>query len=115
MTKMIVFLLFTLPSMFGAPTGQATVTCTCPGITNLQKTGHTTSSISYSWDGYDGATQYKVYFYRSGDQYTSGYFYTSSTSYNFTSLPAGNYTFYFATVCGSESSGYVGVEDLILF
>jgi|CXWL01.1.fsa_nt_gi hypothetical protein len=112
MTKMIVFMMLFLPSMFGFSPASETATCDCSDITNLQETGQTSSSISYAWGGSLNATRYKLWYYRSEDQYTSGYFYTNSTAYTFTSLAAGHYTFYFVAECESEESNAIGVEDV---
>ena len=113
MTKMIVFMMLFLPSVFGFSPATETATCDCPDITNLQETGQTSSSISYSWGGSLSADRYKVWYYRSEDQYTSSYFYTNSTAYTFSSLAAGHYTFYFVAECGSEESNIIGVEDVL--
>lgn len=114
MTKIIVFLMLVLPSMFGSPAHPSDANaCSCPDVSNVHKTGYSLDSVTYSWDGSAGATQYRVNYYRSEDQYASEYFYTNSTSYNFTNLSAGHYTFYFTAICGGGPSGIVGIEDFV--
>jgi hypothetical protein len=113
MFKMFAFLFLFLPSVFGANPVTEPQPCTCPEISNLQKTGETSNSLSYAWSsGYMGA-QYKVWYHRAEDGYTSGFFYTYNLSYNFTGLSAGHYTFYFQSLCGNETSSYIGIEDTV--
>ncbi|MEZ4961425.1 MAG: fibronectin type III domain-containing protein [Saprospiraceae bacterium] len=112
MLKTLVFLWLALPFLPGLTSGPPAVTCDCPDIADLQKTGQTSNSITFEWSPVDGATTYKVRYYRQDDQYTSSFQYTGQTSLSFTNLPEGTYTFYFMAVCGSGESGIV-VEDLI--
>lgn len=86
--------------------------CTCPEVTNLHKTSETSTSKSYGWNG--SGSEYKVWYYRSEDSYTSSVSTAYSTSYTFSGLTAGHYTFYVQTVCGAEASGFIGVEDVVL-
>jgi hypothetical protein len=87
--------------------------CDCPGVTNLQKTWQTATSVTYGWDPASGGVQYKVWYTRQEGGYSSGYFYTGSPSYQFTGLSAGHYTFYFQTLCEGETSGYIGAELIV--
>ncbi len=112
MFKLLAFSFFLIPSIFGFTPLTNSSICTCPGISNLQKTGQSSSSFTYTWSN-SNATQYKVWYTRQEDGYTSGFFYTTNPSFNFTGLSNGHYTFYFQTVCGGESSGYIGIEDTI--
>lgn len=111
MFKSIVFLLAFLPSVFGFTASNEPTSCDCPSVTNLQKTGGSSSSFSFAWTGVDAADQYRVWYHRQENQFTSGYFYTSETSFNFTDLDAGHYTFYVMAECGSEGSNIIGIED----
>lgn len=113
MFKMFVFLsLFNLSAFDFGPATE-TASSECPGVTNLQKTGQTSNSIAYSWSSAYNGAQYAVWYVRREDGYSSGLFYTSSTSYNFAGLSPGHYTFYFQTQCGEEMSGFIGIEDTI--
>ncbi|MCB0522538.1 MAG: fibronectin type III domain-containing protein [Lewinellaceae bacterium] len=111
MLKTIVFLMGLWPLLPGFPTQPATPDCDCPPIANLQKTGETSSSISFTWEGPDAATGYKVWYVRG--QSASGYSYPSGTSWEFAGLPPGEYTFYFTAVCGGSESSFIGIEDII--
>lgn len=113
MTKMVVFMMLFLPSMFAFMPAADLATCSCATVSNVQKTGQTSNSISYAWDGSQGATQYKVWFTRQEDQYTSSYFYTLTPSFTFTNLSAGHYTFNIVAECGGEASNIVGLEDFV--
>ena len=117
MFKLFAFLILLIPSGIGSvpaikPAVEAP-TLTCPGISNLQKTGQTSASISYAWSNAYFGAQYKVWYVRQEDGYTSGYFYSYSPAYTFSGLSAGHYTFYFQALCEGEVSNYVGIEDTI--
>ncbi len=113
MFKLLVFLsLFQLSALdFGASAKPAPITC--PNVTDLQKTGQTSNTITYAWSNAYSGAQYRVWYTRQADGYTSSFQYTYSLSHTFTGLSAGHYTFYFQTLCGEESSNYIGVEDVI--
>lgn len=98
------------PSGFSArPTPQ--VTCPAPDVT---VTDRSSSSVSFAWDAVTEATVYKVWYYRSEDNYTSSETYTGSTAISYSNLPAGTYTFYICAVCtGGTSPAYI-VEDLLM-
>ncbi|MDO8365500.1 MAG: hypothetical protein Q7T20_01800 [Saprospiraceae bacterium] len=115
MYKLLVFLALFLPSISGfASSSEPAAPCSCPNVTDVQETGQTSSSISYSWNnGYSGA-QFKLWYTRQEDSYTSGFFYTNNLSYNFTGLSAGHYTFFFQALCEEETSGIIGIEDTII-
>jgi hypothetical protein len=111
MFKVLLFLgFFISPAFRPAP---APAPCTCPTVSNLQTTVRTASSLAFTWDGSGSGAQYKVWYVRHADSHFSGYFYPSGASYHFTGLSAGSYTFYFQTLCGEETSEYIGVEDTI--
>ncbi len=83
-------------------------------LENLQRTGPSQGSVYYSWSAVSGATAYKVFYVRTSDGYTSSVYTTSSTSIYFTGLPAGNYKFYFAPVCGDDPLEYVTDDAIII-
>ncbi|MFN0214595.1 MAG: hypothetical protein ACKVT2_10105 [Saprospiraceae bacterium] len=111
MLHLLAFLLFLFPSNHIIEPTNETALLTCPEVSGLQKTGETTNSISYTWN--DDGAEYKLWYTRAEDNYTSSFFYAYSTNYSFTGLSAGSYTFYFQALCGAETSGYIGVEDII--
>jgi len=113
MLKILIFLLLLLPLTFGFSSREVSGSCNCPSVSNVQKTGQTSTSISFSWNGPQGATGYNVWYDSQTDQNSSAYYYSTSASYEFTNLTPGNYTFYFEVICGEVSSGWVGVEDVV--
>lgn len=113
MLKLIAFLMLLLPNTQASIPTDASPVCTCPVVANLEKTGETSNSISYSWDNVYSGAQYRVWYTRAADNYTSDFSYTYNNSFTFNGLSAGSYTFYFQTICGEESSSYIGVEDII--
>ncbi|MBI1226861.1 MAG: hypothetical protein GC192_16635 [Bacteroidetes bacterium] len=102
-----------LPLALGFQGYTASMDCNCPAVTNVQKTGKTADSFSFSWNISSTATQSKVWYSRREDSFTSSGDFTATTSHTFGALPAGTYTFYVAAVCGAELSDFVGVEDVI--
>ena len=109
---MLVFLLFLMPITFGFSPVREVATCTCPTVSNAHKTGQGSGSITFAWNDSE-ATQYKLWYFREGNDNPSSPVYTTGTSYSYSNLAAGNYTFYFVTVCGGEESGWIGVEDIV--
>ena len=110
---LIVLSLFAWPAPATTDTPEA-APCDCPSATNLHKTGQTSSSYTMAWDSDYAGAQFRVWYVRQADQVSSGYFYTYNASYTFTSLSAGTYTTYVQTLCGSESSGFIGAEDIVI-
>jgi len=86
---------------------------TCPAP-QVFLTGQSAGSASFSWNAVSGASEYVVYYVRQGDFYTSAQTHTHNTSITYSGLPSGTYKFYFATVCGSEQSGIIIIEDLVI-
>lgn len=86
---------------------------TCPTPT-VSVTAQGSNDVSFSWNAVSGAVGYRVWYTRREDNFTSSVANTGNTSISFSSLPAGTYDFYFATVCGSGVSGYVVVDDLVM-
>ncbi len=112
MFKSFFVLLFFLPFSLGISSNMETTVSTCPEVTNVQRTGQTTSSISYSWNAASGATGYKVWFEKA-DGTVGGTTTVQGTSHTFANLTAGSYTFYFQSICPSGSSGFIGIEDIL--
>lgn len=108
MLKMLVFLLYLLPSNI-----QPGEVCNCPQVSNLQTIGKTNSSYSISWSGNSFASGYTAKYVRQEDGYESPEFSASSGSFTFSNLPAGRYTFQVAAVCNGEKSSFIGIEDII--
>ena len=111
MFHLLAFLLLLLPSNHGIVPTTEVIPFTCPDVSGLQKTSETSSSISYAWS--NAGAQYKLWYTREEDAFTSSFIYTYNTSYSFAGLSAGHYTFYFQALCGAETSGYIGDEDII--
>lgn len=84
----------------------------CPAP-NPGVTVQSTNSISFSWDAVSGASGYKVWYYRAGDNYTHPECTTGSTGITFSGLPSGNYQFYFATDCSGGLSDYIIIDILM--
>lgn len=113
MLKTILFLTLFQLSAASFVTAVQTAPCNCPSATNLHKTGSTSTTYSCAWDAADNsALEYKVWYVRSEDNYSSGTFTTTSKSYTFTGLTSGHYTFYVQVVCNGGTSEYVGIEDV---
>jgi hypothetical protein len=87
--------------------------CACPEVANVQKTWSSSGSLAYTWTGSGQATQYKLWYYHQETGQTSTPVYTTATSHTFSSLAAGHYTLYFVAICGSEPSGFIGIEDMV--
>ncbi len=98
-------------SGFSAAPGNGDSGCSSPTVT---KTGQTSNSVSFSWGTVEGATAYKAWYFRRGDNYTSQVVTTGGNSISFSSLPAGTYVFYFSTVCGGETSQAIITDDLLM-
>ena len=91
----------------------STLTCTAPQ--NVATTLNSGGDISFDWDDCTGScTEYKVKYVRQGDQYTSSEYTTSVSSFSFTGLTTGTYDFYFYTVCGTQVSPFITIEENIL-
>lgn len=110
--KVLVLALFLLPGVSGFSAPEVPQPLSCP-IQGLTKTGQSEGSVAFSWGSVPSATEYRVYYVRTSDNYTSGVFTTGSTSISFNDLPAGTYRFYFAAVCGQESLDWI-IDDVIM-
>lgn len=90
----------------------AIFTCSAP---SPSRTGQSHGANTYAWSAVSGATQYAMFYVRKSDGFTSSVTYTTATSHTFSGLTAGNYAFYFATVCdGAALSDYIIVDDMVI-
>lgn len=112
--KKIILLIFIILSL-GFTNSHSERGCGCLPVTNFQKSGESSGSISLTWSSSQGATGYKIWYTRLEDQYASNYFYPSGTTFSLTALPTGHYIFYLTALCAETSSEWVGVEDVIQF
>ncbi|MFQ5448210.1 MAG: fibronectin type III domain-containing protein, partial [Saprospiraceae bacterium] len=103
-------LLLSLSLSFGFSNAREQGVSNCEPVSGLVQTAHTSSSITYSWNGTADAEGYRVWYTRQGDLYTSPRYYTTNTSYTFSNLTPGVYTFYFETDCGGASQAII-IED----
>ncbi|MBK8567192.1 MAG: hypothetical protein IPN76_28675 [Saprospiraceae bacterium] len=115
MIKILAFVFACLPSAMNLPTTTVVTDCSCPSISNLQKTFQSSGSVAFNWSAASGATQYKLWYVRESDGFTSSYSYTTNTSFNYSGLAVGQYDFYFQTVCNGEGSSFTGWEDTVIF
>jgi hypothetical protein len=114
MKKYFFLLMFALPAAFGfTPSTQPAQDLACSAPTNAHKTFSASGAITFAWDAMSGAVEYKLYYVKQGGS-PSSYFYTTNTNYAFTGLAAGNYSFYFATVCDGGVSSFIVIEDHIM-
>lgn len=89
-------------------------TCDCGVPTNVQKTGQTGNSVSFSWSAVSGASSYDVWYLRVADNYTSAHTTVTSTAATIGGLSAGRYVFYFSTNCGDVPSDIIILEDVVI-
>ena len=87
----------------------------CPTPEHVVLTGKTSSSVSLTWDGVDGATGYALKFVRHSDDFESSTKIIGGTSYTFSGLQEGVYDFYIVTRCGGGvgSEAFVLTEDVV--
>lgn len=107
----ILFSLAVLPLQAFHPAPPAMVavaTCTPP---SPSVTSQSSGSVSFAWGGVLGASGYRVWYHRREDNYTSSQVPTTNTYISFSSLPAGTYTFYFVTDCGSNDLSQPAIID----
>lgn len=114
MKKALLFCLFALTLSFSfANSISDFIACDQP--VNLVKTGNASGSIAFSWSGMDTCDGYEVQYERLSDGYTSAWQYTSNSAFTFSGLASGTYKFRFRSVCGSQVSSFIVVEDQIWF
>ena len=116
MKKMLILVALLTPFLFAFTTMDKVETLvTCDDPENVAETAHTVTDISFSWDTCNcDETSYKVYYWKKGEASPGPDNFTTNTSYPFTGLSTGTYNFYFQTICGSETSGFVIIEDIIM-
>lgn len=112
MLKMIILCLFFTPNSIAQKSLQFYFN-NCPAVTNFQKTGQSSGAISFAWNGNSSATGYILVYTRQEDSYSSTEFFTTNSTYSFSNLPSGHYTFYVAAVYVEGRSSFIGVEDII--
>ncbi|HLP92741.1 MAG TPA: hypothetical protein VK168_01850 [Saprospiraceae bacterium] len=81
-------------------------------IENLQHTAGQ-GSVTYNWNAVSGANNYKTYYVRLSDGYTSETFTVYSNYKPFYGLTSGAYRFYFAADCGSGTLEYIADEVIL--
>jgi hypothetical protein len=99
-------------SAFSANPGA--IACTCDPPFDLSIAGISSNDVSFSWSSNEQGASYKVWYYREEDNFTSTERITGNLHIEYTGLPAGTYTFYFATVCEGGTSQSIIVDDLIM-
>ncbi|MEZ4933111.1 MAG: fibronectin type III domain-containing protein [Saprospiraceae bacterium] len=109
----ILFLLMAWLPLADQNISQQEATCTCSSVTNLYKSGQTDNSYTISWNSQTEANGYNLFYTRQEGGFTSAVYSTTSPTHTFYGLPNGHYDFFVSAVCGTESSGFVGVEDII--
>ena len=112
MKSSITFVLSICFSFFIATTSTSLLECGPPQ--NVSTTVINAGNISFDWDDCtDGCSEYLVHYTREEDGYVSSEYSTGISAFAFTNLPAGNYDFYFTTVCESGRSAAIIVEEII--
>ncbi|MBK8562512.1 MAG: fibronectin type III domain-containing protein [Saprospiraceae bacterium] len=112
MLKTVVLWLLLQPLTFFCPDGsQGAATFGCPAASGISVTSKTSASLTVAW--YGTAGQYKVQCVRQSDGFVVSTVLTTDKAFCFEGLAPGSYTFYVAAVCGDETSGFIGIEDLI--
>ncbi|MBI1228019.1 MAG: hypothetical protein GC192_22495 [Bacteroidetes bacterium] len=112
MKKSMFFFAFLLTANFMFSKSQSEILTECSAPSNLTVVSQTSSSVSFDWDDCGcGETSYKVYYVKAGQ--ASSPVTTPTSDITFSSLSSGTYTFYFATICGEDSSSII-VEEIII-
>lgn len=110
--KIMLFLFFLLPASGSeaAIIGDPVTVCPAP---SPNKTQQSISSVSFSWAPVSDGASYQIFWVRAADNQSSAVQSVSNTSITFSGLAPGNYSFYFATNCGTASSSYVIIDEII--
>lgn len=87
------------------------VTCPAPEVSIAEQAA---ASVTFTWNAVSGATQYRIWYVRREDNYTSSVITTGGTSVTFSNLPPGTYDFYFQTSCGGEGNSAIITQDIIM-
>lgn len=88
--------------------------CMGPAPANLEIASQSSGAVSFTWDGVGNPDGFKIWYYRSEDNYTSAPVFTENEFISFSSLPSGTYDFFFVAIHGEEVSSYVISVDLIM-
>ncbi len=107
-----IVLVLLIPIVSGS-TNPPIIESPCPEP-QVNVTSQSGGSASFAWNAVNGAPEYVVFCIKQGDNYPSREVYTYNISITLSGLPSGTYDFYFATVCGTEFSEFIIVEDLVL-
>jgi hypothetical protein len=115
LVKLSFLLLLLVPAVPGISSNVTPVATeiTCP-TPNVSKTGQGSGSISFGWGPVSGASSYNVWYVRKDNNTSSSVFNTTANSITFSGLDAGNYRFYFSTVCEDGSSEYIIIEEEVI-
>ena len=113
MKRLFSCIIFTLTFIIGYSFhSQLSLECTAPQ--NVNTASILGGNISFDWDNCTGScTEYAIYYVREEGSYYSPEFTTSSSDISFSNLEDGTYDFYFVTVCGSERSAAIVIEEFI--
>lgn len=111
LSNAFLLLLLIAPAVSGwSSRPKAEISCEAPSVV---KTAHSSGYISFSWTAVPGM-EYKTWYVRLSDNYTSQELTSYSASVSYSGLPAGSYRFYFQTICGEGGSSYVVIDDLMM-
>ena len=110
--KIFALLVLVVPASSGYTTFPQAVQINCPEP-GVSVTGRTSDSITFSWSAVEGASAYKVYYVNKSNNQGSALTTTGGTSITFSNLASATYTFYFATTCGTNSSEWIIIDDIV--
>lgn len=110
--KIMFFLFLLLPAFVAQAAIKGDPVTVCP-TPSPNKTQQSTNSVSFSWAPVSDGASYQIFWVRAADNQSGAVQSVSNTSITFSGLAPGNYSFYFATNCGTESSSYVILDEII--
>lgn len=87
------------------------VTCPTPEVSITEQAA---SSVTFSWNAVSGATQYRIWYVRREDNYTSSVITTGGTSVTFSNLTSGTYDFHFQTSCGGDGNSAIIIAEIMM-
>jgi Fibronectin type III domain len=100
-----------------ALTGSQPASTVCPAPSNLVGTAKTSNSATIAWTPAAGVGEYVVFYVRHGNggtpDFTSAKTTVSGSTHTFTGLTPGYHSFYVASSCGDDESGFIVTEDII--
>lgn len=112
MKKSVFLIAFLFAANFMFSKSQDEAVSECPAVSHLTIVSQSSSSVTFDWDDCGcGDVTYKVFYVKAGQ--ASSPIFTSTSGITFSSLSSGSYTFYFATICGEDSSSII-VEDVVI-